>query len=502
MSTSTTSPELDSLLKFKEREKRIKKESIENAKKYDLFGNIPKITNVKDDVVAMFKKNLIMWALFFYCIFVAITFYNAYNNSDKLFDQKYTYIATFLIPLIAIAFLYFKAENILKVQNAMILAVGGLVLFIFYMLSFYVKPMGIAFQSLTSYLFIILIFFMVIVGLAIFFKVFINSAKRMTGWTGFIMEFIFFLPCLLTDLLDYLRKEIDSTPNTIFILLIAEVCLVLAYVYLPYLINKQITKDSVMIRNTPVRIDGVKILKNNLIFIQDTQDALKINGQKQDTSILTGKINGSMGVSMTDASGSSFMVSEDVSGTYLYTSNFALSMWVFVNGKDIGTDEKTIFKYGCPDDTSKKYGKPSIHYLTNDRWKFNFSETKDTTGTKYNSDKYSTTLQIPPQKWNNIVFNYYDNQVDLFVNGNLETNMNLSSNPIKHFSTDVISVGSKNGIQGAICNVRFFPNPLKLNQITQAYNLLYSTNPPLNSFYSTSTDNRNIFSDLEIPKFN
>jgi hypothetical protein len=251
-----------------------------------------------------------------------------------------------------------------------------------------------------------------------------------------------------------------------------------------------------MIRNTPVRIDGVKILKNNLIFIQDTQDALKINGQKQDNSILTGKMNSSMGVSMTDASGSSFMVSSDPSGTYLYTSNFALSMWVFVNGQNIGTDEKTIFKYGCPDDTSKKYGKPSIHYLTNDRWKFNFSETKD------NSDKYSTTLHIPSQKWNNIVFNYYDNQVDLFVNGNLETNTNLSSNPIQHFSTDVISVGCNNGIQGAICNVRFYKNPLKLNQITQAYNLLNSTSPPLNSLYSTSKDNRNIFSDLEIPKFN
>jgi hypothetical protein len=90
-------------------------------------------------------------------------------------------------------------------------------------------------------------------------------------------------------------------------------------------------------------------------------------------------------------------------------------------------------------------------------------------------------IEVPSQRWNNVVFNYYDNKVDLWINGILERNMDLQNNPLTHLPTDVITLGSNNGLMGGICNIQFFDKPMTMTQITQSYNFLYSRNPPVNN---------------------
>jgi hypothetical protein len=126
-------------------------------------------------------------------------------------------------------------------------------------------------------------------------------------------------------------------------------------------------------------------------------------------------------------------------------------------------------------------GKPKITYF-NDESKIN---TKDSyyiyfTDTSKNELKYQITL--PNQKWNNFVFNYQSNIVDLFINGKLERTFDFSSNdlsPPKYLVTDNITTGSENGVKGAICNIEYFSSPLTKNEIVNNYNVLMWNNPPI-----------------------
>jgi hypothetical protein len=138
---------------------------------------------------------------------------------------------------------------------------------------------------------------------------------------------------------------------------------------------------------------------------------------------------------------------------------------------------KLIFNYNTigKETPFNKQGKPAILFIGNDQLKFVFSED--------DNDAANYILKIHSQTWNYIVFNYHDNQVDLFVNGNLERSMDLTSYPIQQKPTDTIQVGDDNGIDGAICNIMYYEKPMTLTQITQSYNLLYTKNPPVNNLY-------------------
>jgi hypothetical protein len=115
--------------------------------------------------------------------------------------------------------------------------------------------------------------------------------------------------------------------------------------------------------------------------------------------------------------------------------------------------------------------KPQIKYISSSNGNDNFRII-------YNNDK-SDDVSIRSQKWNNFVITYDGTQVDLFVNGNLERSEQLDA-PVRYSPLDQMVVGDENGIDGAICNVCFYPKPMTSSEVAQSYNLLSSKNPPIN----------------------
>jgi len=505
---------------------KLEKEKIEQAKqdkqerqedRYNIMKHAINLGNTKELIMENFKQNSKYWILLLYVILIIYVFWTAYNNPTTLFSQKYVYIMTILIPLFLMVYIFANGSQFMTSLNFQIALVILVVILILYAITSYVKPKGIIFQIFAGYGFNILLFFIIIVGLAIIFNVFRNSAKRLTGWTGFFVRFFFFIPCLLSDYLDYLKSEYQNTPPVVFILLIAEILLILAYIYLPKMMNKHLIKNSTVLQRSPLRLDIATKLRNNTIFRINPRKILVTTDKVQDKNTLLGK-NSNVITTMQDASGN--IVNTGIADTY--TTNFGLSMWIYVNEKDVGLnrlehknmvsfkdvrqdiiikgkkvgqetkriqkDEKKltppyeipIFKYGSPNtnDNEGYLGKPSITYLGNNQWKFNL-----TVPTKPDIENNTTyfIMSVPSQKWNNIVFNYYDNKVDLWINGNLERNMDLQENPLNHRQSDVITIGSKSGLMGGLCNLQFFSKPMTATQITQSYNLLYSQNPPLNN---------------------
>ena len=87
-------------------------------------------------------------------------------------------------------------------------------------------------------------------------------------------------------------------------------------------------------------------------------------------------------------------------------------------------------------------------------------------------------MTLPGQKWNNIVFNYYSDKVDLFINGNLEKTYVFDNNAPNYTANDNITIGTQDGLDGAVCNINYYTEPLTKTQVINAYNLLMMKNPP------------------------
>ena len=541
--------------------------------------------------------------------------------------RAYVYIMTILLPMLLLLYLFIRKESS-QFDSSTVMTVGGIIVFITItvLLSYLHKPGSSSTSSIVmqSYIINLIIIAIFIVGLAIGYNVLKNSAKKMRGWPGFIVNFIFFIPCLLSDFVDYMVSEFKSSPPSVYILFLIEIILILAYIYVPKILKMLIFKNGLTLQHKPVYLNKVKILSNSDIFLLPN--------------------------SVTSTAYS------DISSND-YNSNFGLSMWIYVN--NMGTSKlqesgTMLFQNSSPNNVN---GKPSIQFMGgNDEWKFTFTDelikynilssenpsylqltlsgdfveplrphysykhpdndlytisetlnflkdagkgymfysiddaqtdvqyvtssdsnpnnypktlykewldiettlkdtyiitytysygindfsgkvthsnkdtfnsikdvlksilkdyadysptanqrvyeaiqskiiteadaeyfmpmdmfnlvTKITQTVKYNGEN-SFRLTIPSQKWNHIVFNYYQNTVDLFINGNLERSMNLKNSPIHMLPTDIISIGDVNGINGAICNIVYYTEPLTKTKISHIYNTNFMKNPPI-----------------------
>jgi hypothetical protein len=158
-------------------------------------------------------------------------------------------------------------------------------------------------------------------------------------------------------------------------------------------------------------------------------------------------------------------------------------MWVYLNIQAPNyasyAKEAEIFNYGN--------GLPKVTYVNN--VDTDGDKTPDVLKIYYtnkgNVTEQSFTVNIKPQKWNQLVFNYTSSQVDLFINGHLEKTYAFNDDPVnpnlpEYLPSDVITVGSEDGLDGAICNVKYHYVPQTKSQIATSYNLLMKQNPPTN----------------------
>ena len=80
------------------------------------------------------------------------------------------------------------------------------------------------------------------------------------------------------------------------------------------------------------------------------------------------------------------------------------------------------------------------------------------------------------QKWNHFCINYDKGTLDVFLNNKL-----IASKPgiVPYVTSDVISCGSAGGIEGGICNVRYYNKILSQSQIYSEYESFKNKNPPI-----------------------
>jgi hypothetical protein len=100
-----------------------------------------------------------------------------------------------------------------------------------------------------------------VVGLAMIYdftkNIQINRTRSnpVLNWLGFIWKFIFYIPCLFLDFINYINRELDITPQPIWSLLVIEVCLLLALHYYPAFMEKIVMHDSKLLVNEPLYLN-------------------------------------------------------------------------------------------------------------------------------------------------------------------------------------------------------------------------------------------------------
>jgi hypothetical protein len=325
---------------------------------------------------------------------------------------------------------------------------GGFIVFMILIFSYYSMSWTPTTVYYGSYFMTGLLAIIVIIGLGILFKLFSGEFKKLSGWPGFFANLFFFIPCLASDGLQYLFYQFKITPNIVILLLFIEIALVLLYAYTPVIIDKILQKDNTLLLNHPVFINREIPIGNSSLLLTEPISDNSVYKQP-DT----------------------------------YRTNYTFSMWIYLNphsnSNSAYENGAKIFDFGN--------GKPSIYYYNQsnntrlaNKDVYGIQFTNKILDSSLNIIKSGNEISLPNQKWNNFVFNYFDSKVDLYVNGSLERTFEFSNNMPEYRPTDLITVGDKDGLQGAICNVHYYKTPLSAETISSLYNLLFMKNPPLN----------------------
>ena len=263
-----------------------------------------------------------------------------------------------------------------------------------------------------------------------------NTKKN--AFFNLISSTIFYIPCLVNGLFDWLGKivvsEYNSTTAGSLMMLILAIGLIIAYFKAPSLFNYVSTQGGEQLVNNPVYTDTMY----NLGSYQELNNSDNFDYQ------------------------------------------YAISCWIFINAMPPNTNSSynkftSLINYG---------NKPNILYNGKTNTLMITMKQKDLDKTTKNNilefDSEGNRIiykksDILLQKWNNIIINYSGGTFDVFLNGEL---VKSSIEVIPYYTYENLTIGENNGIKGGICNVVYFRQSLTSSNIYYLYNTLKNRTPP------------------------
>lgn len=369
------------------------------------------------------------------------------------------YIIYFLILclLIVLPFIYFKYQdsNFLKFlkEYQSYMLIGLMVLFMYWIMYFlfYISPESFennkSFFS-KSFFYLGVVFFLVIVGiiikqlfekyilsnplihpyifndftmiffysligmflLAFIYKNFnLDKPTRSDGsLTALLLNTIFYIPCIIIDIVEFIKKELAMTPSSSYIILMISIMLILARVFYAQFYEN-------IVYNNGKKLLGPSVYLNKMHFLSTMQE-LNYN---DDTMNLE------------------------------YGLLFDFSIYSFPPNINSKNDENiSIFNFS---------DRPNVLY--------NLNSNKLMVTMKNENDTITTLASISNIKLQtdyNLIINYKDGTLDVFLNGKL---ISSTSNIIPKSDYGSITCGSNKGVPGHINSIYYFPNALGIREI-------------------------------------
>ena len=242
------------------------------------------------------------------------------------------------------------------------------------------------------------------------------------SWSKLLGKVITYIPCLLLDLVDYLKYQYQITTKPIMIVFLVELLLVGLYLIYPWIVKQFLSHNSNQLINEPTVLNN----ETNL-------------GSFSDVNYVDDK----------------------------FQYKYAVSGWIYIDS--------------FPPETNSSYDEYTSLLNIGDKPNFLFNVTKNKlkimlkTQDKNESILYETN-EFRMQKWNHVIVNYDGATMDIFINNEL-----VSSTPgtIPYNSNTMMTCGTTNGIYGGICNVNYFKEAISRAKITWLYTSVKNLNPPV-----------------------
>lgn len=392
------------------------------------------ITNpiMMKELTTMFGKSI---KYFLFLVGTALFLYYMSTLNIDIFNVSLSY-AIVGIGIIGFGLYLVSSKDFDNLKSSMLTV--GIGFAIFAILGYLLSTMSNDTINSLNVTFVILISLIVLVGLGIASYIVTDYLKKDPGIIGLIMNILFFVPCMIRDLIDLIRQEMGVTAKNITVMFVIEILLIALYLYAPKIIRLLRTKYSNSLQYSPVPLN-VK-----------SSDLLEGSGRKP--RILFTKEDASL-----------------INSQYK-NMNYAVSFWVYLNPPTSGTKTShTIFNFSG--------GRPMVKFDGNAKeWVIYYS----------NSNSKPSPIRIKLnhyQQWMNFTFNYIENRMDLFINGKLEVSHEFTDDipkPITDVNAEYIYLGETDSIlNGAICSVEYFNKPLSDIYIKTNYHSLKHANPPL-----------------------
>lgn len=352
-----------------------------------------------------------------------------------------------------------------------------------------------------------------------------------------IKDIIFYIPCLITDAIDYFKEDYKNTPTTTFIVFLMIVLYCAIFYIIPLFIKSpghllisnpehlntnilSLSIDQILEIDTtkstkwkdhdvsysdvnytiPTKTphypydeltkkfmekgrEGFSILQNDtnyhMIKVKPTQDTTQY--QPQDVEFDPNELyNNSIVQSVIKGANHTYAGYQAIRDT-LFTSNQIKYKGPYLNNYSLSfwlyINSYHINTFAKQTDVIFTFGsRPSLYYDS-----INRELIINMTNNEQEEELLYKSKEILYQKWNYVVMNFNDTVLDLFINNNLVGHYNSKQKNINPQMSvdDLLTIGSrKNNDFGLICNFRY-DKPLNLGQIQSNYKKYNKKNPPI-----------------------
>jgi hypothetical protein len=375
--------------------------------------------------------------------------------------------------------------------------------------------MGILVFSLSKSLWVSLGFIILLLTIL---KKFVYKTGEDGPWTTLIKDLIFYIPCLITDSIEFIKKDYANTPSTTFILFI----IIIVYSIIFFLVPLINTDGGILLISQPQNLnvvtrfstDELLVLnnlpptyeydKNNFVY-SDISFVIPVINKLYPRDKLTEKLEPFIGIIQDDTNYNynwgnkekDTRIGEDINIGKMYRdatqkaleqSNTLYSMYQALMSLFNPFTQSSPYTYN--------YGLSFWLYINTFHFKQNALQTQEIVsfGRKFTliydniqnvliilleKEEVYRSKEILYQRWNHVVINSDDTKLDLFVNNNL-----VGTYKYQIASTvdldDSLIIGSNTNINfGNICNFRYYSNILDLSKIKSIYTKYNKKTPPI-----------------------
>ena len=518
------------------------------------FGEKPVNMSIVDDFTRKIYKNENSLAklitLQYMTFLVILYFYNPLKITTKF--PAFTKLLVLIIAFVYVILFIFIKESVskgldvdLNKPNETKMLLYFLSIIIFFVLFMYCIK-GVIWLFMHTSLIVLARHFLLalvisgFIGIIYVFlkKQFVAIDKYPKSIFSILVKLILYIPCALVDLVNYFKQEFSITTKPVWILLAVECVFISAWLLIPVLFNVATAYDSIVLVNVPIDI-STQTTVSTYEQLHGDKDIINTDGNKdlyKKSNPESLSYNDSVKEKLNDRGFSEYqspitdpnvpknkilawiynkiktmkipMPSIEVMPSYSdikktdKSYQYSISFWYYLNSFPPNTRAaygkySNILKYGNKLGVEYNASLGKVRVIGSIGNLNSLGDTKSNSiVTVYESDS------VLLQKWNNMVINYSDGIMDVFLNGEL---VETKNNMLPYMYVDDVTVGEFKGVSGGICNVKYYRIVQSLSDIKVLYKTLSAKKVPLlNSLWAPdftkkhdTINKKNIITDIK-----